>query len=117
MDFPMMKVIFSRVWCMPTLSMKDIRNSIREQLKITKMKTSSKIAVAAVLGLAAGAIAGILLAPAKGKDTRNLIRKKGTELSDDISDELAGAGKRFGNIREKLSGKATTMKHRTPETA
>ncbi len=81
------------------------------------MKTSSKIAVAAVLGLAAGAIAGILLAPAKGKDTRSLIRKKGTEFSEDVSDGLAGARKQFGNIREKLSAKATTMNHRTPETA
>jgi len=52
------------------------------------MNNTSKIIIAAAAGAVAGAILGILFAPAKGKETRENIRKKGKQLADDIAEKL-----------------------------
>lgn len=39
-------------------------------------------------GVAAGALAGILLAPEKGSDTRSKIMKKGENYADTLKDKL-----------------------------
>ena len=48
--------------------------------------------IALAAGAALGAISGILLAPASGKDTRKKIMKKGEELRDQLAD-LVDQGK------------------------
>lgn len=49
------------------------------------MESNSKnVLVAAVTGLAIGAIAGILLAPAKGADTRAAISGKASDIKDKV---------------------------------
>ena len=45
------------------------------------MKTSSKVILAAIAGAAVGAVAGILLAPDKGEETRRKIAEKAKELA------------------------------------
>ncbi len=47
------------------------------------MKTGSKVLIALAAGLAAGAIAGVLLAPDSGKSTRKKIVDAGKDLMDD----------------------------------
>lgn len=49
---------------------------------------SSKVLLGALVGVAAGAIAGILFAPAKGSKTRNRIMKKGKNYSDDLKNKF-----------------------------
>lgn len=52
------------------------------------MKNNVKIAIAAGIGAAAGVLAGILFAPQKGADTRNLINEQGKKISDIVKSTL-----------------------------
>lgn len=60
---------------------------------MTEKKSSGagKFALGALIGAAAGAIAGILTAPKAGKETRADIGRKAGELKDAASDKLADA--------------------------
>lgn len=49
---------------------------------------SSKVLLGVLGGVAAGAIAGILFAPAKGSKTRKRIMKKGKNYSDDLKNKF-----------------------------
>ena len=49
---------------------------------------SSKVLLGVLGGIAAGAIAGILFAPAKGSKTRKRIMKKGRNYSDDLKNKF-----------------------------
>ncbi len=49
---------------------------------------SGKVVLGVLAGIAAGAILGILFAPAKGTDTRKKICKKGEDCADDLKEKL-----------------------------
>lgn len=49
---------------------------------------SSKVLLGVLGGVAAGAIVGILFAPAKGSKTRKRIMKKGKNYSDDLKNKF-----------------------------
>lgn len=53
--------------------------------KTRYMNNTAKVLIAAAAGAAAGAILGILFAPARGKETRENILKKGKEFAEDVS--------------------------------
>ncbi|MDY0199586.1 MAG: YtxH domain-containing protein [Bacteroidales bacterium] len=75
---------------------------------------SGKVALGVLAGLAAGAIAGILLAPAKGSKTRRRIIKKGEDLygsSKDKIDELIDVViEKFESIKDDVSEYAERVK-------
>jgi len=48
----------------------------------------NKIALGVLGGIAAGAVAGILFAPAKGTDTRKKILQKGNDYAGDLKDKF-----------------------------
>jgi gas vesicle protein len=50
--------------------------------------SSGKVVLGLLAGAAAGALAGILLAPAKGSKTRRRILKKGENYADSLKDKL-----------------------------
>ena len=56
-------------------------------------KKTKGILEGAAVGVIAGAIAGILLAPKSGKETRDDIKKYATEMKDKIAEQLAAGGK------------------------
>ena len=56
-------------------------------------KQSKGIILGASIGVLAGAIAGVLLAPKSGKETRDEITKYIHEMKDKIAEELTKAGK------------------------
>lgn len=56
-------------------------------------KDAKKILGGAAVGLIAGAIAGILLAPKSGKETQKDIAKYAKEMQEKIAKELAKQGK------------------------
>ena len=66
------------------------------------MKTTNKVLAAIGLGMAAGAILGVLFAPRKGKDTRELLAKKGTKLSEDVKHGIHEGQKKFNSLKEGL---------------
>jgi gas vesicle protein len=53
-------------------------------VKQINMKTSSKIALALGIGLAAGSILGVLYAPAKGSETREKFRRQRRKWREQI---------------------------------
>lgn len=69
---------------------------------------SSKIALGVLGGIAAGAIAGILLAPDKGSKTRKKIVNKSKDFADDIK------GK-FEDLYENVTDKYENLLQNTNE--
>lgn len=55
------------------------------------MNDTGKIVLAAAAGLAVGALAGILLAPASGKETREKLMGKASDLKDKAEDAIKTA--------------------------
>ena len=57
------------------------------------MTKSAKLIIAFAAGAAAGVLAGVLLAPAKGSDTRKKIADAGKRVSESISEAIEACGK------------------------
>lgn len=60
--------------------------------------STGKVLLGLVAGVAAGAILGILFAPAKGSETRQKISKKGEKLAEDLKEK-------FDEFIENISNK------------
>ncbi|HCE57852.1 MAG TPA: hypothetical protein DER09_08540 [Prolixibacteraceae bacterium] len=60
--------------------------------------SSGKVVLGLLAGVAAGALAGILFAPAKGSKTRRRILKKGEDYAGDLKDK-------FDELLEMFKGK------------
>lgn len=61
------------------------------------MNTTSKMLAAMAVGAAVGAIAGIMLAPDKGSETRRKLKEQGKRVADNLKDK-------FNNGKEKMNG-------------
>ena len=79
--------------------------------------SSGKVVLGVLAGLATGAIAGLLFAPAKGKDTRKKIAKKGKkhekELKEKFSEKLGNASKKFEKVKGEVTDFAQRNMHKT----
>lgn len=64
------------------------------------MNNTAKIIVAVLAGAAAGVVAGILLAPDKGSETRKKVAEAGRKVSSTVSDMLGACKKEFANSEE-----------------
>ena len=66
--------------------------------------SNGKFLAGILLGAAAGAVLGILFAPEKGEDTRKKIKKRTSQMGDDLKarfDEMAESfKKKFNDIKE-----------------
>jgi len=65
--------------------------------------STGKVALSALAGLAIGAIAGILFAPAKGSTTRRQIMDKGDEYVDGVKSKL-------NDVRDSVTDKYESAK-------
>ncbi|MCX6243522.1 MAG: YtxH domain-containing protein [Bacteroidetes bacterium] len=65
-------------------------------------KSSSKVLLAGIAGLAAGIAIGMLFAPAKGSKTRKRLKKKIMNLADIIEDDFSD---KLGALKTAFSGK------------
>ncbi|HBL76229.1 MAG: gas vesicle protein [Bacteroidetes bacterium GWF2_42_66] len=69
--------------------------------------SSGKVVLGVLAGLAAGALAGILFAPAKGSRTRKRIAKKGKDYADGLKDIfnefVEDITEKFEQVKEEVS--------------
>jgi gas vesicle protein len=54
------------------------------------MNKTTQLFIALAAGAVAGAVLGILFAPAKGEETRENLVKKGKEFADDMAKKVKG---------------------------
>jgi gas vesicle protein len=64
------------------------------------MKTTNKIFAAMGVGMAAGAVLGLMFAPRKGSETRKILSKKGTKLTGTIKNEIHEGPKKLNGLKE-----------------
>ncbi len=64
------------------------------------MKTANKIFAALGIGMAAGAVLGLLFAPRKGSETREIFSKKGRKLTGTIKNEIQEGQKKLNGLKE-----------------
>jgi len=80
---------------------------------------SGKVVLGVLAGIAAGAILGILFAPAEGKETRKKICKKGTDCADDLKDKfnefLESISEKFEQVKDDICNFAEQAKTKAEE--
>jgi len=69
--------------------------------------STGKVIVGILAGAAAGAVLGILFAPAKGSATRRKISRDGRELKEDIIEKfdefIDGLSEKFNKVKKDVS--------------
>jgi len=66
--------------------------------------SKSKVLAGLLVGAAAGAVLGLLLAPEKGSDTRKKIADKKNKFGEDLKNK-------FGEVKETIKGKYDNIKN------
>lgn len=66
------------------------------------MNDNSKIAIALLAGLAAGAALGLLFAPEKGSDTRDKLGQSLKDLGDSIKERAADEINNLTGLKDKV---------------
>ncbi len=74
------------------------------------MNTTGKLFLATSLGTIAGAAAGVLLAPKSGKETREDIADKVTELKDQLEDLSEKSKQVAEDLKESVQEHAEELK-------
>lgn len=89
---------------MPGVYFLRIRYQCRHQktAKTNTMKPAMKIFTALAVGMAAGAVAGLLLAPRKGEETRKLLRRKGEKMVDNMKFNIRKGERMMANLKEDV---------------
>ncbi|MBS1510298.1 MAG: YtxH domain-containing protein [Bacteroidetes bacterium] len=66
------------------------------------MSNTGKIVTAAVAGVAAGAILGILFAPDKGSETRKKINEQGKKFAGSVKDGFLKGKEKFNAMKDEF---------------
>lgn len=66
------------------------------------MNDNSKVLVALLAGLAAGAALGLLFAPEKGSETRDRLSQSLKDLGDSIKDKAEDEINNLSNLKDKV---------------
>ncbi len=72
--------------------------------------STQKTLLGVLLGLTAGAAIGILLAPRSGKETRQILKKKGKKAQEDLSDLLDEGYDQWKKARNTIVDRASMTK-------
>jgi gas vesicle protein len=72
------------------------------------MKDNSKVVVALLVGLAAGAALGILFAPEKGNETRDKLAESLKNLGESIKETASAEIDNLLNLKDKVVGNIKT---------
>ena len=74
------------------------------------MTNNQKVALGFICGLAAGALAGVLLAPDSGTETRKKIANRAKDLKDELGDQLSST---FGRLSEQVNSTLGKVRRET----
>ena len=66
------------------------------------MSTTSRVLVAALAGVAIGAVAGLLLAPEAGEDLRNRLAEKAKDAKDGLMTKLESGLSSLNGIKDNV---------------
>ena len=66
------------------------------------MNNTTKIIIAAAAGAVAGAIAGILLAPGKGSETRKKMTSEGKKFAENVKEKFRAGKEKFNDLKEDV---------------
>lgn len=75
--------------------------------------SKGKFALGALVGMAAGVIAGILTAPKSGRETRADLKTKAYELRDQADEKTESVKSKVGDVTEDVKAKAEDLRERT----
>ena len=64
------------------------------------MTKSNKIFTAVGIGMTVGAVLGILFAPRKGAETRDILAKKGTKFTGSLKHGIHDGQKKFNSMKD-----------------
>lgn len=78
------------------------------------MNTTGKILTAMAVGAAVGAVAGLLLAPDKGSETRRKLKEQGKKVADTITEKFQKGKDKVNGVKEDLE---QTLKDKMKEFA
>lgn len=79
------------------------------------MRNINRILAAVGIGIAAGAILGLLFAPRKGTETRKMLAKKGTQLSDTLKDGFQEGQHKFNTLKNGIREGANNINKKIEE--
>jgi gas vesicle protein len=77
------------------------------------MSDNGKVLSALLLGAAAGAVLGLLMAPDKGSNTRKRIQDGASQLIDELTEKIKEGKEAINDLREKAMNTAADLKDRT----
>lgn len=72
--------------------------------------STQKTLLGILVGFAAGAAAGMLLAPRSGKETRTLLKQKGEKAKEDLNTMLDKGYEQWKDVRNKVVERAQMTK-------
>ena len=75
------------------------------------MRTTLKVAIGVVAGVATGAVLGLLFAPDKGRETRRKIIEKEKDLVKNLKDKMDEAGAMVADIKADVRRHADRIYH------
>ncbi len=81
-----------------------------QQMPLIMENSTGRTALAFVVGIAAGAVLGVLLAPRSGGETRATLRSKGDDMKEDLEERISHARKEWSKARGKMADAASMTK-------
>ncbi|MGZ3754842.1 MAG: YtxH domain-containing protein [Mucilaginibacter sp.] len=90
-------------------------NSIKQLKNYTNMKDNTKVVIALLAGVAAGAALGILFAPDKGNETRDKLSESLKNLGDSIRETAANEIDNLVGMKDKIMDNIKTKIKSTEE--
>lgn len=85
-----------------------VRHARSDREKILRRNKAGMLALGVSIGCTVGAVAGLLLAPKSGKETREDVSRRSSEVWQKVKDSASTNGHRMANAIEELGTSVCT---------